>query len=160
MFLKIISINFLLAYLIIITNSQDNTSETSLEDFDDKEIEDELRRRWLGGPWSPDEASTILNSAIDVLFNKNQPNRPRKFQAEAKHIIELLTADPESQVEDDTPRIATNDMDYYDDQVMIGSGHHVSSKTMRTILDMYEGTNGQKKRGTDSIEKLYSWFRL
>lgn len=159
MFFKIITINFLLANLILLANGQIYTLEDSLEEYSDSQIEDELRRRWLGGPWSVEEASSILNSMIDLLFDKNQASRPRRFQVVARHILELLTGDPDSHIVEDSPETSTIDSEYYDDQIDLGSGHHVSIKTMRTILDMYEGTNGQKKRSTDSIEKLYPWFR-
>lgn len=155
--MKFIKICMVLLVHALLASAQD---PRTLEEYEDSEIEEELRRRWLGGPWSPEEASSILHSSIDRLFDRSDTGqRPRRFEQESSYLIELITGDFDAQLSDQPDRRNMTDDDYFEEPFTVSHGHHVSVKTMHTILDMFEGANGQKKRSTDSIEKLYTWFR-
>ena len=134
----------------------------AFEDFtvelSDLEIEDEVRRRYLGGPWEPQQAMSILNEAIERVTSPNETCRPTKFSNEAKILLTLLTGmdDPYLEIQ---PDITTNmDPDYIDDPIIVGEGHEPSLATIKKILDMIDGTNGERRRSLDSVEKLYPRF--
>lgn len=81
----------IIVYFILIvsftTNVDCNDDEYSLIDLSDEEIQDELRRRSLGGPHSPENAVSILNSAIDLISSStNRSTGERKFEHEAQQI--------------------------------------------------------------------------
>lgn len=124
----------------------------------DVELEDELRRRSIGGPWEPEQAYSILRTALDQLSHNSSElgRRVRPFRSQAQSILSLLTGLDEPSFE---PEQDECEPDYCDDEIEVGTGHHPSRATMQKILDMVDGVNGQKKRGTSSIQTLYPWFR-
>ena len=129
--------------------------EFSIIDLDDADLEGEVRRRNLGGPWEPEEAMAILNTAIDQISRYNS-SRARRFTNEAKFILTLLTAQEEPLVE---AQIEVDyDPDFIEDEEGVATGHTPSASTVRKILNMIDGTEGQKRRSVESVEKLYPWF--
>lgn len=67
--------------------------ECRLIDFNDVELNEELRKRGIGGPWSADEAFAIINRASDILNGKNGNNRKRLYQNEAEELLSILTGE-------------------------------------------------------------------
>lgn len=129
----------------------------SLIEISDSELEDEIRRRWLGGLWSGEEALSLLNRAIDCIGGRKTTARETKFASEAQHLVELITGETSPEVDLTTDDV--EDPDYVDESYEVGSVHTVTRKTMSLILDMIAGSNGQRRRSYESIEKLYPWFK-
>lgn len=95
----------------------------------------------------------MLNTAIDLLSNRTRSPRSPKFKPEAENLLELITGEENPQVELATDE-DKNDEDWFEEPLVVGSGHVVSLETMRKIIDMREGTNGQRQRSLDSIATL------
>lgn len=155
-----------IATLLIISGAKSvlsddcRTSENSLREVEDEAIEEEVRRRMLGGPWTPEESISIMNAAIDLLTAPvDEQKRPRRFQTEARHLIRLLTDEEDTFVETSANRTDNTaaDIDYTDEPLEMG-GHTPSDETLRKILDMVDGVNGQRRRSATSITTLYPWF--
>lgn len=127
-------------------------------DLSEAEIEDESRRRSIGGPWEPSQALAILNEAIGQMDPDQGSKRARLFTLQAQALLSLLTGieNPvvEKEMEEDS-----SDGDYMDEPVEVGSGHQPSRETMARILDMIEGRNGQRRRTEASIQSMYPWYR-
>ena len=51
------------------------------------------------------------------------------------------------------------DNDWFEDPIVVGEGHVVIQQTMQRIVEMADGSNGQRRRSHDSIERLYPWYR-
>lgn len=134
----------------------DNGEDETLFRYTDEELEQEIRRRWFGGPWQPEQAVSMLNLAVDIATKPNRPTRTRKFDREAKQLLQILTDEEDPFVE---PMTDVDDDDYLDDPLVVGSGYSPKLKTIQMIVDMHDGSNGQRRRSAESIEKLYSWYR-
>lgn len=126
-------------------------------DLTEAEIEDEGRRRNIGGPWEPNQALGILHEAISQMNPDGSGKRARQFTHQAQAILSLLTGVDNPVVESETEE-PTSDEDYMDEPVEVGSGHKPSRETMAKILDMVDGKNGQRKRKEESIRTLYPWY--
>jgi hypothetical protein len=72
------------------------------------------------------------------------------------NLLDLLTGEenPIAEIEVDDE----DDPDYYEEPEPEADGRIISYKTKRLILDMYDGTNGQKRRTFESIARLYDWL--
>lgn len=144
------------------STSQDDDQD-GLIDIADEALEDEYRRRWLGGPWSAEDAMSIINEASDILTNKTRSRRHHRFQHQASSILELITGLDQPNMMPETD--STDDSEYSvvtDELYTLDSGHVVSDETIKKILQMNEGDPGPpvvRKRSQESIQKLYSWFR-
>lgn len=152
--LRKFKMKLLAIFIIIIVNKyfivqsapnqpEDDDNESSLLDFSDDQIEEEARRRWFGGPWSAEDASAILNQALDQVSNSaDGSSRRGRFFYEAKQLLEMLTSEESAELNylDDSRE---DDPDYMDEPVQVGSGHVVSRETMSKIVDMFDGLNGQ-----------------
>lgn len=136
-------------------NEVEDEDNSSLADVVDVDIEQEERRRWIGGPWSAEEAVSIFNVGLDLLRDPNRTKRKRRFEIEAKQLIQIITGIDDAKVEQ--PEVVGDDEEW-DDGPEIVNGHVVEPKTQKLILDMLDGTNGQFKRSQASIQKLYSWY--
>lgn len=153
---KLLSILVIISFVHSISNeSQDEEEGINLSNVSDENLATEIRRRGLNGPWSSDEAASILNMAADVMREDFKVVRHRKFLSEAKFLSQLLTNEIE-------PIIYTepegDKEDYFDDPIIV-DGREIRASTMRKIVDMYEGRNGQSQRSEESMTKLYHWFR-
>lgn len=117
------------------------------------------RKRWLGGPWSPRDAVTLLNSAVDSLTKQTENSRARRFSSEVQNLIELITGLDLPRVESSQSNMSVDtDQDFFDEPEIVGNGQTVSQATMRKVVDMAERLNGQPERSHQSITKLYPWF--
>lgn len=74
-------------------NQQGEQIDYSLIDVNDEDLEQEIRKRHIGGPWSPEDAMSMLNQAADLLTGSIKTDRSRKFYTEAQHLLQLLTGD-------------------------------------------------------------------
>lgn len=136
---------------------EDEQDESGLIEVPDVQLEDELRRRGIGGPWEPGYALKILEEAIDQL-KSNYTKRTRKFHSQASALLELLTGQCEPTIdlegEPDTAEMYEDPLS--DDEDIRWTP---SRETMQKIVDMIDGLNGQRRRSMDSIENLYPNFR-
>lgn len=130
--------------------------EISLLEYSDEELDTEIRRRWIGGPWSPEDTVSILNKAMDLMRDENKSTRHHKFDNEAAALNQLMTGEIDPKIELET---AFRDADFLDEPIESDGAHVASMETYKRILDMHQGTNGQKRRSNDGIAKLYSWFQ-
>lgn len=134
-------------------------ARSSLLDVNDEELDEEYRKRHLGGPWSPEEAMSMLNLATDLLSTSpNRVSRMRRFELEAKQLLQLITGIENPKINASFDSL-DKDADYMDEQVVLESGHTVTLETMQKIIDMHDGSNGERRRSLDGIQKLYNWFR-
>jgi len=75
----------------------------------------------------------------------------------AEVILTLLTAEDSLRVKliDDS----FDDLDFTEEPVEVETDHRPSISTIKKILDMFDGTEGQRRRSFDSIRKLHLWFQ-
>jgi len=105
--------------------------DSPLLQFDDVELEIELRRQSIGGPWEPHHAISILNEAINQMTANRSNSRSRICKHEDQAILTLLTAE-------DNPRVeliedSSDDIDYTEEPVEVGTGHGPSISTSKKI---------------------------
>lgn len=163
----IVAIALLFCNLLQTSISDDNRdrdspdNEVSLVDVDDYDLEQEIRRRWTGGPVTPEVAVSILNMALDLMTRSDlQPRRARRYEIEARQLIQILTAEDDPRM-DVAPvsRSELDDHDYLDDSFEVGASYHTpSDRSLKLVLDMVDGANGQRRRSLESIANLYPWF--
>ena len=105
--------------------------DSPLLQVDDVELEIELRRRFIGGPWEPHHAISILNGAINQMTANRNNSRSIIFKHEAQAILTLLTAEDNPRVEliDDS----SDDIGYTEEPVGVGTGHGPSISTSKKI---------------------------
>lgn len=150
---------FELPFLIALTFAVESSSNNfdGLIEFDDVELEEDISRRWIGGPWSPEETLSILNTAIGLMSKSDGTRRQRKFDLEARQLLQTITAEED-------PRLPTAakddeiDEDYIDEPITVNE-RQIAPTTAQKIADMHDGTNGQKRRSLDGISKIFPWFQ-
>lgn len=146
---------FVLQISIFVTQSSEGSE---ISDLTDQELQEEMRRRSVGGPWSSEEAVSIFNQAIDIL-SKPSNSRSRKYSSEALFLIETLTdAAEDVQPLDDDVTDSEEDEEFMEEMPDTSTSHVASQATMKKIIDMLDGSNGQSQRSHASISKLYPWY--
>lgn len=99
---------------------------------------------------------SILNVAKDLLSSQNRSTRARRFETEAQHILQTLTGYEDPQIDDEVD--STDDQDWLPEPFEIKGSSSVSLATMQRIIDMLDGTNGQRKRTHDGVRSIYQWY--
>lgn len=140
---------------------EDEDNVDLLSDLSEQQVEEELRRRAIGGPWSAEESLAILNRAASMINNGVGQERSRKYTSEAQGLLELLTreANPMRPFEESSTEDHSSDDDYVEEKIEVGSGHTATRATMQRILDMVDGSNGQSQRSHASISRVYPWYQ-
>lgn len=106
-------------------------------DLADREVDDEERRRNLGGPWQPEQAFSILNTAVDQITGRPRGNRSRTFEHQAAALLTILTdmEDPIMEKEDEM-----KDDEYDIDEDIRSSSSPIAESTMQKILGIHPQT--------------------
>lgn len=134
--------------------------DDTIIDIDDGDLDQEQRRRHLGGPWTAIQAISILHEAIDQLRGPNRETRQRLFAPQAASLLSIITGLENPRIEDDTATDTSfDDPDWFAEEDGASSAHEHSLDTIKRIINMIDGTNGEKRRTFEGIEKLYPWMR-
>lgn len=108
-------LKFLLFCIILALNRvvpQAIEDDDSLINVSDQELEDEVRRRFIGGPWDPDNANSLLIAASNQMSTTNYTGRMRRYHSEARALLSLLTGLEDPYI--DSEQDAQEDFDFVD----------------------------------------------
>lgn len=83
-----------------------------LSQFMDTELDEEVRKRLLRGPWAANEAYAIINMATDILNGKLKNGG--HYQNKVEELLLLLTGEenPKMELSRDTSRAIDADWDW------------------------------------------------
>lgn len=74
-------------------DDDNNDTRNSLIEYEDQELMEELRKRWLGGPLRKEDTISLLNQAFDLLNPVREDKRNRTYSEEATRLLYLITDD-------------------------------------------------------------------
>lgn len=118
--------------------------------FQDEELEEEFRRRRIGGVKSAEDTVSIMHQAGNLLTRLETVSRPRKFDQEAKNLIEMITGE-------DEPRAClaedSRDNDYVYESLAEFEGHKPSLETIKKIVELHDGSSTNRRCLLKSITK-------